>query len=109
MSPAANVHELKDAFEVELAVPGLQKEDFRLELNDKVLNVSAVQKEEKKEGKEHYSRMEFSYSNFSRSFVLPEIVDSAKITAKYNNGILSIHLPKFDSLLLDKNRQIQVG
>jgi len=107
--PAANAHELKDAFEVEIAAPGLQKGDFRIELNDKVPKISAERKEEQKEEKENYARVEFSYTNFSRSFVLPETVDSAKISAKYENGILRLHLPKHAHAVVEKNREIEVG
>jgi len=91
-SPAANIKETEDGFVVELAAPGKQKDDFKIELNHNVLSISSESKAEHevKDEKERYTRKEFNYNSFQRSFVLPSSVDSDKITANYENGVLNI-------------------
>lgn len=93
-SPSVNIKENEDGFELELATPGLNKEDLKIELNNDILTISSERKEENKEEKENFSRREFSYQTFSRSFTLPETVNSDEIKAKYENGILSVSIPK---------------
>ncbi|MEM9982457.1 MAG: Hsp20/alpha crystallin family protein, partial [Bacteroidota bacterium] len=81
--------------QIEVAVPGLKKEDFNVEINENILTVSSEKKaetEQKEEGR--YTRREFHYSTFSRSFTLPKNVDAEKIEANYSEGILNITLPK---------------
>lgn len=94
--PAVNIRENENEFEIEVAAPGMRKEDFKVNLDHDILVVSSEKKEEKKEEKKgNYSRHEFSYQSFQRSFSLPEaLVDGDKITASYEEGILHIHLPK---------------
>lgn len=95
--PSVNVKETEDYFNVEMAVPGMVKEDFKVELNNSYLTISAEKKSEtenKEVKKEHYTRREFSYCNFSRTFSLPDVVENDKIEAKYENGILSVSIPK---------------
>jgi len=93
--PSVNIKESTDQFEVEMAAPGMSKENFKVELNNNYLTISAENKKEseQKEG-ERYTRKEFSYSSFSRTFALPELVENDKIEAKYDNGILKISIPK---------------
>jgi HSP20 family protein len=93
--PSVNVKEGADEYEVEMAAPGLAKKDFKIELNHGVLKISSEKKSEKeiKNGQE-FTRREFSYQSFSRSFTLPHTVDSEKISAKYENGILKVIIPK---------------
>lgn len=93
--PAVNIKEDKDGFEVEMSAPGFEKSDFKIELNNNVLTISSEKKieNETKEDQQFLLR-EFSYQSFHRSFTLPEIVESDKITAQYQNGILSIYIPK---------------
>lgn len=92
--PAANISESADHFHVELAAPGLKKEDFKLNLERNVLNVSVEQHlEEQKEGRS-YAKREYSYSSFVRSFTLPESADENGIKATYNDGVLAIDIPK---------------
>lgn len=93
--PAVNIKEDKDGFEVEMSAPGFEKSDFKIELNNNILTISSEKKfeNETKEDKQFLIR-EFSYQSFHRSFTLPEIVESDKITAQYQNGILSIYIPK---------------
>lgn len=105
--PAVNVKETSDSFEVEMAAPGMNKDDFKVELNNNVLTISSEQKQEheEKEG-EKYSRKEFSYQSFQRSFHLSkEAVDADNIQAKYENGVLRLQIPKPDKP--EPNRQIR--
>ena len=92
--PAVNITETDDKFTVALAAPGLSKEDFKINIEEDVLTISAEKKEEVNEIAEHYSRKEFSYSNFKRSFNLPETVKIEDVNATYENGILSLNIPK---------------
>ncbi len=94
--PAVNIEENPQAFEVTLAAPGLQRDDFVIELHNGVLTVSSKKEEkhEEHDKKGKYTRREFRYHAFSRSFTLPKEVDANKIEASYKDGILSIHLPK---------------
>ncbi len=93
--PAVNIAENEKAYSIEVVAPGFQKEDFKLKVDDDVLTISAESKSEKKEkeGKE-YTRREYSYSSFTRSFRLPENVKDDSITAAYRDGILNLELPK---------------
>jgi len=93
--PSVNIKESADGFEVEVAAPGLDKSDFKIQLSNGVLTISSEKKveNETKEGQK-FTRREFSYQSFSRSFTLPEIVEGEKISAKYDNGILKVSIPK---------------
>ena len=100
-APAVNVKENKDEYEMQLAAPGLKKEYCRISIDDEGnLNVKIENKFENKEEnkkdekKEHYLRREFSYSNYEQSYTLPEDVDKEKMSAKVEDGILNITLPK---------------
>ncbi|MBU0763780.1 MAG: Hsp20/alpha crystallin family protein [Bacteroidetes bacterium] len=92
--PAVNIKEGKDDFKIEVVAPGLNKEDFRLELNKNLLSISSERKEEAEDKDEQYSRREYRYCSFSRSFRLPDGVNAEKIAAKYEDGILKIGIPK---------------
>lgn len=100
--PLANVVEKDDRFELELAVPGMEKKDFNISIEKDMLSISAEQKMEKKEEEQNYSRREFFYGKFCRSFSLPESVDREKITAEYQNGILKLQLPKMEKETLKR-------
>ena len=93
-SPAVNVEETDKDFRIEVAAPGLEKEDLKVSVDDGVLTISSEQKEEKEDQNENYIRREFGYTSFSRSFTLPEEVDSEKIIAKHKNGVLNVTIPK---------------
>lgn len=96
-APAVNVKETDKEYTMEIASPGLKKEFVRVDLDDEGnLNVALENKMEHKEEKkkEHYLRREFAYSNYQQSYVLPEDVDREKISAKVNDGVLTIELPK---------------
>ena len=92
--PSVNISETDTNFELALAAPGKTRKDFNVELDDHVLTVSSESKHEDTSKTEQYTRREFRYDNFQRSFRLPETIDSAGIKAKYENGILTINLPK---------------
>jgi len=92
--PAVNISETKDKYYIDLAAPGLTKEDFKIELNKNLLTISVDPKVEDKVEPKRYSRREFSYSSFSRSFALPESADDSGIDAEYLQGVLSIHVAK---------------
>ena len=95
--PAANIEEQAAAFHIELAVPGMTKQDFTVQLTDGVLTVSAVKQQDSSTDKAEagrYRRREFNYQAFSRSFTLPAQVDTQRISARYSEGILHLHLPK---------------
>jgi HSP20 family protein len=109
--PAVNVKETKDAFELDVAAPGLNRNDFKVEMHNDRLIISAEKKTENKEGEEgsDYVRREFSYQSFVRSFSLPQThVDSNKISAKYSDGILHIHVPKSEDAK-PKVKSIQIS
>ncbi len=108
--PSVNVKETDDEFIVEVAAPGMKKDDFNVNLENDMLTVSSERKEEK-EGKEAaYTRREFSYQSFQRTFTLPEnIVDGDKIDAKYSDGILRLVLPKLEHARKKPSRQITVS
>ena len=96
--PAVNVKEIDNAFQIEVAAPGLKKEDFKLSLHENRLTISAKQADNKEEKTEKFSRQEFNYSSFQRTFTLPKNVDGEKIEASYTNGILHVGLPKKEEL-----------
>ncbi|TNE68589.1 Hsp20/alpha crystallin family protein [bacterium] len=92
--PAVNIKETETDFIVELAAPGLKKDDFKISLDKDVLTVSSEKEAENKEEKEGYMRREFSYSSFKRSFTLPEKANRESVRANYEHGVLSIVIAK---------------
>ena len=93
--PSVNIIENNENFEVEVAAPGMEKGDFRIEIIQSVLTISSEKREEKTTPEEgRFTKREFSYQSFCRSFSLPASVDSEKIKAKYDNGILKVIIPK---------------
>lgn len=92
--PAVNVKESEKAFEIELAAPGLAKKDFEITVDKGMLTISCEKKEEKEEKEKNYTRKEFSYSSFSRSFTLPENVNEEDVKAYYEDGILKLQIAK---------------
>lgn len=93
-TPAVNIAETENEFEVELAVPGLKKEDFKINLEKNVLTVSAEKKAEEVNENKKFSKREYSYSSFARSFTLPQSADQNKIEADYTDGILKLTIAK---------------
>jgi HSP20 family protein len=94
--PNVNIYEAANEYKIELAAPGLSKEDFKIDLKKDNLSVWAEKKVENVEAQKDYTRKEFEYNSFARSFILPEGVDVDKISAEYINGILYITMGKLD-------------
>ena len=92
--PKVDIIENENSFELQLAVPGLNKEDFKIELNDRELAISGERKVSNEKKDKNFHTIETQYGSFYRSFQIPENVDGTKINAKYNNGILELTLPK---------------
>ena len=94
--PSVNLKETDDHLKIELAAPGMKKEDFKVEIDNNTLLISSEKEEEKEETrkKDNYIRKEFNYQSFFRSFSLPEYIDESKIEANYKDGILHIDIAK---------------
>ncbi len=92
--PAVNISENEQHFHLELSAPGFTKEEIELSIENEILTVSGEKKSETEQTEKRYSRKEFSFQNFKRSFTLPENVDQEKIAARFEHGILHIELPK---------------
>jgi HSP20 family protein len=108
--PSVNVVEKDNEYSIELAAPGMEKKDFHINVNNNVLTISAEREEEKKEENKKYTRREFSYGSFERSFTLPEGVMGDKIEAKYDSGILRISIPKNEEVTKqNKAREISIS
>ena len=107
--PKVNIKETGDSYFVEMAVPGLKKSDFHIDLDNQLLSISTEMKEENEQQEDNYTRREFGYSSFKRTFTLPESVDDSKIDAKYADGILSIHLPKKEEAKQKPARTIKIS
>jgi HSP20 family protein len=108
-APAVNISETADKFNVELAVPGLEKTDFKVEVENGVLSISAEKKSEVKDETSRFTRKEFSYSSFSRSFTLPEHVQAESITAEYTNGVLKLSIPKKEEAKQKAAHEIKIS
>ncbi|HNX06092.1 MAG TPA: Hsp20/alpha crystallin family protein [Bacteroidales bacterium] len=107
--PAANIVENENSYELELAVPGMNKEDFRIDVENNMLTISSEKKEENEESNKNYTRKEFVFGSFSRSFMLPKSIDNEKINAEYKNGVLCLHLPKREEEKTKIKRQIAIS
>jgi len=108
--PAVNIRETKDDFQIEVAAPGMEKKDFNINLENDTLTISSEKQKENTSEGDNYSRREFSYQSFQRSFTLPEhLVDGEKIAAKYSDGILKITLPKREEAKPKPARQIKIS
>jgi HSP20 family protein len=109
--PAVNIKETADAFEVQMAAPGMNKDDFKIELDGSQLTISSEKQtqDEEKDG-DRYTRREFSYQSFQRVFQLPkEVVDSENIQARYENGVLHLTIPKREEAKQRPPRMIQIA
>jgi HSP20 family protein len=107
--PAVNLSESDDQYTLELSAPGFSKEDFKVEVSDGCLVISGEKKEEKSENNKKFSRKEFSYGSFRRSFSLNDDVNEEAITASYENGILKINLPKREGAKSKPVREIKIS
>jgi HSP20 family protein len=107
--PSANILDKEASFEVEFAVPGMKREDFKITVENNVLSVSAEKEEAAQEKEKNYTRKEFAYGAFTRSFALPKLVDVEKISAAYDNGILTVVLPKKEEAKTQTLREINIS
>jgi HSP20 family protein len=107
--PAVNIKESDKDYELELAVPGMKKEDFNVEVDRDVLTVSAETKSKDEVSEDSYTRREFAFSSFKRVFTLPETVNDGKIDASYKDGVLKLTLPKKEEALPKPKRLIEIG
>jgi len=107
--PAANIVELNDSFMLEIAAPGLKKDDFKIHLENSVLTISAELEDEKKEEGKNYTRKEFYYGSFSRSFTLPKTINLEDIKADYLEGILKVTMPKLQEAKLETKKEIKIS
>jgi HSP20 family protein len=105
--PAVNISETEGNYHIELAAPGLKKEDFKLNLEHNVLNISVEQITDQRQNQKNYSKREFSYNSFVRSFTLPESADESTIDAAYTDGILRIDIAKREEAKAVR-RQIEI-
>lgn len=107
--PAVNVAEGIEGFKIEVAAPGLQKGDFKLNLEKNQLTISAQKEQKEEESDEKYTRREFKYASFQRTFTLPNSVDGEKIGATYADGILTVALPKREEAKEKPAREIEIA
>lgn len=109
--PAVNIKETETDFTIELAVPGKKKDDFNVEVNNDVLTISSETKTESEDRADDgkYTRREFSYSSFKRSFTMPETVDEDKIKASYEDGVIRLALPKKEEALPKPKKLIDIA
>jgi len=107
--PAANIIENGDSFNLEIAAPGMVKDDFKINLENNILTISSEVEDQKREEGKNYSRKEFYYGSFSRSFTLPKTIDLENIKADYESGILKITLPKKEEAKVEIKKQIKIS
>ncbi|RZJ92718.1 MAG: Hsp20/alpha crystallin family protein [Chryseobacterium sp.] len=107
--PSVNIKETADYFEVEVAAPGMKKDDFKITLDNGQLIIASVKEDEVNTTEENFTRREFSYQSFQRSFILPKnTVDEEKISARYENGILLLSIPKMEQVRQQAPRMITI-
>ena len=108
--PMVNVKESTENFEVEVAAPGMDKKDFKIQLDNNLLTISSQKETDEESEQDGYSRKEFSYQSFQRSFMLPkDVVDQEGIAARYENGLLQLTIPKREEAKQKGPRLIEVG
>lgn len=106
--PSANVKENEKSFDIEMATPGLSKKDIDVSVDNNILTISAEKEDEKQDENENYTRREFNYNAFSRSFSLPDSVEANKVKADYQEGVLHINIPKKEEAQQKSKKKIEV-
>ena len=106
--PAVNIKDLDAQFEIELAVPGMKKSDFEIEVEDGLLSISSSLEEEQVTEKGKFTRREFSYNSFKRTFTIPDSVNPSSIEAQYSDGVLQLRLPKRKEALPQPKKLIKI-
>ena len=107
--PAVNIREDEKKFMLDLAVPGIDRKDLKIDINEDILTISSETKNESEESRDGFKRKEFNYASFSRSFQIPENVNQDKIEANYKDGILTVSLPKVEEEKNKITRQIKIS
>ena len=107
--PAVNIVENDSAFLVEMVAPGMKKDDFKIELENNLLTISYEKEEENEEKDEKFTKREFNYQSFSRSFTIPELVNAEKINAAYKDGLLKLEIPKKEEAKHKPSRLISIS
>jgi HSP20 family protein len=107
--PAANIIETTEAFLLDIAAPGLNKDDFKINLENNILTISAEFNDQKREEEKNYTRKEFYYGSFSRAFTLPKTIDLDAIKADYVDGILKVALPKKQEARVEIKKEIKIS
>jgi HSP20 family protein len=108
--PSVNIKESADAYEVEVAAPGMDKKDFNITLDGNTLTISSSKQQQQEKKEANYTRREFSYQSFQRSFELPKnVVDADRINARYENGLLHLVIPKKEEAKQQAPRMIEIG
>jgi len=107
--PAVNIREDEKSYALDLAVPGLDKKDLNIDINEDVLTISSESKNETEESKDGFRRKEFSYRAFTRSFYIPEDVNREMIEANYKDGVLSVNLPKQEEEKSKVTKKIEIS
>ncbi|BDD02967.1 Hsp20/alpha crystallin family protein [Aureibacter tunicatorum] len=106
--PSVNVKDNKEEYVLEVAAPGLKKDDFHIEIHHNLLTVSSEKKQSKEEKDDNFTRKEFHYSSFKRTFSLPDTIKGDEIKAGYNDGILEITIPKKTEVIKEGGRKIEI-
>ena len=109
LKPAVNIREDDKNYVLDFAIPGIDKKDLKIDMNEDVLTISSETKNDSEESKDGYRRKEFSYKAFSRSFYIPENVNREKIEANYKDGILTVSLPKHEEEKNKITRKIEIS
>ena len=107
--PRVNITENNKSYDLSLVAPGLTKKDFKIDVDGNLLTISAQKEESKEEKEEKYTRQEYNYSSFSRSFILPEEVQLDKIDAAYDGGVLKLTLPKTEKAIKSSHKLIAIN
>lgn len=107
--PAVNITEDEKGYQVSLAAPGLKKEDFKIAVDGTILTISSSKEDTSEDREERFTRKEYNYASFSRSFTLPDGISMEQITANYGEGVLKISLPKKESIIKQSAKQIAVN
>jgi len=108
-TPAVNISEGTESYTIEVAAPGLTKSDFKINLDHNILTISSLKENKKEEKEGSYTRQEFSYYSFSRSFTLPESTETEKISATCKDGILYVSIPKKEEAKVKPAREIAIA
>lgn len=106
--PAVNITEHEKEYQVALAAPGLKKDDFKIDMDGNMVTIRSEKEESKEDKDKRYTRKEYSYSSFSRSFTLPEDVNRDKIEARYEDGVLTLLLPRKEEAKKPAGKQIAI-